>query len=66
MQLKKQIKITITDISTHCEIKGVEKADVIATLAMAVDDICKQNAISTETIIAAILLANKLKAQHQV
>lgn len=64
--MKKQLKITITDISTHCEIKGVEKTDVIATLAMAVDDICKQNDISTETIIAAILLAKKLKAQHQV
>lgn len=64
--MKKQLKITITDISTHCEIKGVEKTDVIATLAMAVDDICKQNNISTETIIAAILLAKKLKAQNQV
>lgn len=63
--MKKQLKITITDISTCCEINGVEKADVIATLAMAVDEICKQNNISTETIIAAIMLAKKLKSRNQ-
>lgn len=63
--MRNQLKITITNISTSCEVSGVEKNDIIATLATAIDEICQQNDIPIDTVVAAILLAKKLKSENQ-
>lgn len=63
MHLKQQLKIKIDGIVTTCEISGVEQSEIIATLAIALIDICKKNDIPMDTMIAAIFLTLKLKKE---